>query len=164
MNMCQQHWDRLREKIAERGLAHLIAPDGATAAAQLADQFQRAADERDEATPVNFDPLMGAFMAIGANVMSLLGPSALYLMTAGPEHPIDFESYPNGDATRSRMALLGLSMTWPRCGLCYAGIAHELTCTDPRCVLPKVDGYDRWLDRAADDAKARAAELGLVAP
>jgi hypothetical protein len=165
MNMCQEHWDRLREKINQRGLSHLIAPDGQTAAAQLADQFQRSAEDRDESTVANFDPLMGAFMAIGSNIMGLLGQSALYLMSGGPdalEDPIDFAQYANGDAVRGRLALFGLPLTWPRCGLCYAGLAHELTCTEQWCTLPKVDGYAWMLDRAADDAKARALELGLL--
>jgi hypothetical protein len=162
MNTCQDHWDRLREKIAERGLTRLVAPDGQTAVAQMKDQFRKAQDGQDELTPANFDPLMSAHWAIASNVMSMLGQSALYLLGTGAEDPIDFEQFTNGAATRNRMALVGLPLTWPRCGLCYAGVAHELTCTDARCTLPKVDGYAWMLDRAADDAKARAVELGLV--
>lgn len=162
MNMCQDHWDRLREKITERGLAHLVAKDGATAAAQVADQLRRG---DDTPTVTNFDPLMGAFWAIGSNVMNMLGPSSLYLLASrdAPEEPIDFGQYRNGEATRARMAMLGISPTWPRCGLCYAGLAHELTCAEEGCTLPKVDGYAWMLDRAADDALAEARRLGLVA-
>lgn len=163
MNICQAHWDRLREKIDERGLSHLIAPDSATAAAQTADQFDRAKDG-ESVTPVNFDPLMGAFWAIGSNVMSLLGQSALYLLGPNDQRdPIDFDQYANGEATRNRLLLLGEPLTWPRdCGLCYAGLAHELTCTEKRCKLPKVDGYAWMLDRAAEGAETEAKRLGLV--
>jgi hypothetical protein len=160
MNMCQQHWDRLREKIAERGLSELIAADGEIAAAQVADQLQRG-----ESSPANFDPLMGAFWAIGSNVMATLGPNALYLVSGGPDapqDPIDFSIYRNAAAVRGRLAMFGIEPTWPRCGLCYLGLAHELTCDGTDCSLPKVDGYAWMLDRAADDAKAKAIELGLV--
>jgi hypothetical protein len=163
MNTCQEHWDRLREKIAERGLDHLIAADGATAAAQVADQLQTP-QGRDTVTPANFDPLMGSFWAVGSNVMRMLGPSALYLLGGdAPQDPIDFAQYANGETTRNRLALLGRPATWPRCGLCYIGLAHELTCTESACTLPKVDGYAWMLDRAADEALALAIELGLVA-
>lgn len=162
MNMCQQHWDRLREKIGERGLSRLVAPDGETAAAQMADQFRRG---DADPTPANFDPLMSAFWAIGSNVMSKLGPSGLYVLR-GPDaeqDPIDFTQYPNGEATRNRLALIGEPLTWPTCGLCYLNLAHELTCTEERCELPKVDGYDMWLDRAVGGSLEQAVKLGLVA-
>jgi hypothetical protein len=160
MNMCQDHWNRLRQKIEERGLAGLIAPDGETAAAQIADQLQRG---DDEPTPTNFDPLMSAFFAIGSNVMSMLGQNALYLMYRGDEDPIDFNQFRNGEGVRTRLVLAGKSLTWPRnCGLCYAGLAHELTCDEKGCSLSIVDGYAWMLDRAADDARDRAVQLGLV--
>jgi hypothetical protein len=52
-------------------------------------------------------------------------------------------------------------LTWPRCPLCYLNLAHELTCTDRRCHLPKVAGYDWMLDRAVKDAVEKADELGV---
>lgn len=147
MNMCPDHWDRLREKIKERGLDHLVASSGELAAAQVSSQF-----EVGEATPTNFDPLMSAFWAIGSNTMETIrqaGMNPLYLLTQGPEDSL--EGFPGYEGR-----------TWPRCGLCYLGLAHEVTCKDERCELPKQDGYAWMLDRAADDAKEKAIELGLV--
>lgn len=175
MKFCQDHWDRLRARIEDRGLSHLIAPDGITAAAQIADQLERAVDrleggailpargDLDETvTPVNFDPLMSAHWAITANVMKQLGPDGMYLMGGGDEgdeDPIDFGLYANGNATRQRMEAAGVPATWSRCPLCYIGLAHELSCTETRCTLPVVDGYAWMLDRAADDAATAASEL-----
>jgi hypothetical protein len=77
------------------------------------------------------------------------GGNPLYLMMAdGPEDPV--EGY--GDAYAGR--------TWPRCPLCYLGLAHEVSCTDERCELPKVNGYDWMIDRAADDAAERWRQIG----
>jgi hypothetical protein len=73
--------------------------------------------------------------------------------------PIHLGLYANGDPDRARLEAAGVPLTWPRCPLCYIGIAHELTCTETRCTLPMVDGYAWMLDRAADDAKAEAARL-----
>lgn len=165
MNICPGHWTQLRRKIEERGLGQLIAPDGETAAAQMRDQLERGSDEGP--TPANFDPLMSAWAAIGSNVAKAAGPNALYLLVGGvdaPRDPIDFEQYANGRATMVRLSLAGLPLTWPRCGICHLSIAHELTCTEAACTLPKVDGYDYWLDRAADGVKEQAEELGLVGP
>lgn len=145
MRFCQDHWDRLRAAIDERGLSHLIAPDGETAVAQIKQELEQGP------SAVTFDPLMSAHWAIVSNAMDTItraGASPLYLMTAGPEDPV--EGYgPAGDGR-----------TWPRCPLCYLNLAHELTCKDPRCTLPKVGGYDWMIERAADDQAQRAAELG----
>jgi hypothetical protein len=153
VNLCQDHWDRLRAKIEERGLSHLVAASAETAAAQTADQFRRVAEGEEETlTPANFDPLINAMFAIGTNVMALIakaGGDPLYLLGTGPEDPV---TLPGGEGR-----------TWPRCGLCHIGLAHELTCLgDMRCPLARVDGYAYMLDRAADDALKRARELGLV--
>lgn len=192
MNLCQDHWDRLRTKIAARGLEHLVAPDGQTAALQMADQLRRGglevsterdgvgntivntdigdlestSDRDDVTTPVNFDPLQSAFFAIGSNVMETLGRAGmnpLYTLAQGDEDAIELESFrPRlARATAERLARAGKPLTWPRCGLCYLGLAHELTCARG-CSLPTVDGYAWMLDRAADDALAKARELGLV--
>ena len=90
MKFCQDHWDRLRKAIEDRGLSDLIAPDGATAAAQLADQI-----ESGGMTPVNYDPLMAAHWAIVSNVGALADGLVLTLMM------------PNEDGS-------------DRCPLCYA--------------------------------------------
>lgn len=167
MNFCKDHWDRLRAKIDERGLSHLVAPDGQTAAMQFADQLRRG-DEEDSQTPVNFDPLMAAWAAIGMNVGDVVeraGGSPLYVILASdsPEDPIEFANFRPDLATaaRARLEREGKTLTWPRCGLCYVGLIHELTCTEG-CDLAIVDGFAWMLDRAADDALEKARDLGLV--
>lgn len=157
MNICPDHWTRLRAKIDERGLGHLVAQGGEQAAAMLADQLRR-----EEATPVNFDPLITAWSSIGTNVMTTIeraGGHPLYLLATGPESPIDFGTYPNGADVKARLEREGKPLTWPRCGLCYCGLAHELLCKG--CSLPQVDGYAWMLDRAADDAIEQARAAGL---
>lgn len=152
MKWCSDHWDRLRGAIKDRGLGHLIAPDGETAVAQLADEL-----ERGEHTATNYDPLMDAFWSINGNVARTVeqaGGNPLYLFGGGPPDdptPEDAVDLPGGEGR-----------TWSRCPLCYLGLAHELTCKEPRCKLPKVDGYAWMIDRAADDAVARARELDLL--
>lgn len=145
MKFCQDHWDRLRVAIEDRDLDSLIAPDGATAVAQ-----QKAEFEGGEQTATTFDPLMSAHWAIVNNVSTTLqrvSPgAALYLLWSGDEDPV--EGYPGYEGR-----------TWPRCPLCYIGLAHEVSCSG--CHMPKVDGYAWMIDRAADDALARARELGL---
>lgn len=143
MKFCQEHWDRLRAKIDERGLAHLVGA-GDLAAAQVKDQLKQGV------TPVNFDPLMSAHWGIVANVVHVLEAGSadapgdvLYLMSAGPEEPV---------AARE-------NCTWPRCPLCFLNLAHDLACTDERCTLDRERGYDWMLDRAADEAKAQAEQL-----
>lgn len=144
MNICQDHWDRLREKMKERGLENIGAMSPEVAVVQLIDQV-----EKDEVTKTNFDPLMSAYFAIGANAMETIswaGGNPLYLITAGEEEPCEL---PGGEGR-----------TWPKCSLCYLNMAHELTCSG--CDLPKINGFDYMLDRAADDSLAKAKELGLV--
>lgn len=146
MKWCQDHWDRLREAIEARGLGHLVAPDGQTAAAQLADELERG----------DYDPLMDAFWATNSNAARTIeraGGSPLYLSGGEPPDdptPEDAVDLPGGEGR-----------TWSRCPLCYLGLAHELTC-GAGCALPRVDGYAWMIDRAADDAVARARELALL--
>jgi hypothetical protein len=148
MGICQDHWDRLRADIEERGLSHLVAPSGVIAAEQMKAQLESGGD-----SPTSFDPLQAAFWAILTNAGRMLedwGPgTALYVMTDGDEDPI--EDRPGYEGR-----------TWPRCAICYLSLAHEITCTEPRCTLPKVNGYDWMLDKAADGSLERAKELGLV--
>lgn len=152
MQFCQAHWGRLRTAISERGLSHLVAPDGRTAMMQIADQLERTQTGEEQITPVNYDPLMSAHWAIVNNVMAILGSSALYLMSGGPEDPV--KGY--GSAYDGR--------TWPRCPLCYINLAHEVSCEEADCQLDKQQGYDWMIDRAADDEVGRAAELGDGSP
>jgi hypothetical protein len=148
VRFCEDHWERLRVAIEDRGLAHLIAPDGAVAAEQMADQLKRAAAGEEPGTAVNYDPLMAAHWAIANNVMTQLGSNSLYLMGGGPEDPVTGHG-PKYDGR-----------TWPRCPLCYINLAHEVSCTDPACTLDKEHGYDWMIARAADDQAEHVAQLG----
>ena len=112
MRFCAYHWDTLRDKITERGMGDLIAPDGTVAVDQELDQLRR----DGEHTPVNYDPLMAAHWAVTNNALETIS----------------------------------------------LGIAHEISCTDRRCKLPRVDGYVWMLDRAANDVLAKAKSLRLV--
>lgn len=144
--MCQDHWDRLRAAIEARGLGHLVGDDGAQAGRRMVSELQEGQSAK------NYDPLMASFYAIGSNAMETIrrsGNDPLYLMMGGPEDPVvGFPGYED--------------RTWPKCSLCYLGLAHEMTCRDPTCDLPRVDGYAWMIDRAADDAAEKAKELGLT--
>lgn len=152
MQFCQDHWDRLRSAISERGLDHLIAPDGQTAAQQLADQIKRTQDGEEPVTPVNYDPLMAARWATINNVMANIGPNHASHLLAGAGGIVVQSAFPN----RSQKKL------WPRCPLCYINLLHELACTEPECVLDREHGFDMWIERAADDEAARAAKMGIL--
>lgn len=130
MKFCQPHWDRLRKAIDDRGLSDLIAPDGETAAAQMADQLKRAEAGDESETLVNYDPLMAAHWAIVNNV-SGLGPGiALELMM------------PDEDGS-------------DRCPLCYANEGHKLACNEEGCTFT----FDDWCERAADDQAEHVRKL-----
>ena len=136
MEFCQPHWNALRQAINKRGLSTLVSEGGEQAALKVRRQVE------EGVTLDTYDPLMGAHNAILANVgdiISKAGGSPLYLFSSGPEDPMT--GY--GPKYEGR--------TWPRCPLCYLGLAHEVNCKDRRCVLPKVNGYDWMIDRAADD-------------
>lgn len=135
---CEDHWNRLRVAVEEEGLGELIAKSGERAATNT-----QQAVEKGCVTLANFDPLMGAHWAIMKNAMSIVGRagSPLYLMGDGEEDPVEI---PGGEGR-----------TWPRCPLCYLGLAHELTCKDGRCSLPKVDGYAWMIDRAAKEQREK---------
>jgi hypothetical protein len=138
MKFCQKHWDTLRQKIADRGLDHLVAQGGPMATAQMADQIKTREVTRD-----NFDPLMAAHWAIVGNAMEMLsraGIDPLYLLGDG-------RSAPDGRND---------------CPLCELNYLHKTGCTDPRCVLDKEAGYDWMLDRAADDSLDQARDLKLI--
>lgn len=134
MQFCEDHWARLRNEIDKRGLTSLVSEDGEKAATKLVREIE------EGSSVDNFDPLMYAHNAIFANVLKTLGQNGLYLLGTGPEDPV--EGY--GEVYEGR--------TWPRCPLCYIGLAHEVSCTEPTCRLPKVDGYAWMLERAAEDA------------
>ena len=114
-----------------------------TAIRQMGEQIQEAKETRE-----TFDPLMSAHWAIAGNVMKFIsgaGMNPLYLMSDGDEDKVDARYGPNYEGR-----------SWPRCPLCYISLAHEVSCTDPKCTMPKVNGYDWMLETAADEALAHA--------
>lgn len=151
MKFCQDHWDKLRKAIEDRGLGDLIASDGNVAMKRQVDQLQRANEDKETITLANYDPLMAAMWAIVNNAGEFArraggSSTALYLMTDGPEDPIQgYSGYED--------------RTWPRCPICYLNLAHEITCTNPECNLPRENGYDWFIDKAADEEQKHAAEL-----
>jgi hypothetical protein len=152
VSMCEDHWDRLKTKVDEAGLSHLIADDGAAAARRMKQQI-----ETEQTTAANFDPLLHAYFGILSNAGQIVSEaggsgSALYVMTDGDEDPIDDPIF------RSKAG----RKTWPRCCVCYLNLVHKVTCVDRRCKLDKEAGYDWMLDRATQDAVTKARELGLV--
>ena len=138
MRFCVSHWEGLKKRIADRGLAHLVAKNDQVALEQIVDHLER----RGEASADDFDPLMLAHWAIASNALTLLeaaGVNPLYLFTR-PEH------MPEGRST---------------CPVCELNFFHR-ACTDLACVLDKERGYDWTLDTAADEALKAARQLGLV--
>jgi hypothetical protein len=71
MKICQSHWDKLRTGIEERGLAHLVAKDGAKAAQQMANQLNGSDAAED------YDPLMAAYWALMGNSIKAFGVGAM---------------------------------------------------------------------------------------
>lgn len=70
MQICQTHWDMLRQAMEDRGLAHLIGAESAKA--QIEGELDGVpADERPR------DPLMSANFSIMGNAMQMGG---LYMM------------------------------------------------------------------------------------
>lgn len=138
----------LKAAIEERDLMGLVAPDGETAVAQLAHQF-----DAGEAKPTNYDPLMSAMFAISGNAADLvkaMGGNALYVMVRTAEEEAPVEGFPGYEGR-----------TWPYCPLCHINLAHEIMCPHETCGMDRERGYDNWIERAADDEVEAAKELGL---
>ncbi len=147
MKFCIPHWAAIRKAVDDKGLTPFVAKDGKVAVQQMAKQIKDG-----DVTKATFDPLMTCHWAIINNVMRLIdesGNNPLYLLAGGDEDPVvGFPGYEE--------------RTWSRCPLCYINLAHEVSCTNPKCLLDKVSGYDWMIERAAEDALDRAREFGLV--
>lgn len=72
MNMCKEHWDKLRESIDTRGLGKFVANNGQ----ELTEHTVR--ELKGENTVMDFEPLMGSAMCLSRLAMSIGG---LALMT-----------------------------------------------------------------------------------
>lgn len=70
MKFCQDHWDRLRDKVTGAGLSALVADSGEDIARKMA------SEQADGRTIDNYDPLMSAHWAIVNNLMLAAGPDA----------------------------------------------------------------------------------------
>lgn len=70
MNMCQKHWDKLREAIDQRGLGKFVANNGEEAIEHTVRGL------KGENTIVDFEPLMGSSMCL-ANLALKIGGLAL---------------------------------------------------------------------------------------
>jgi hypothetical protein len=68
------------------------------------------------------------------------GGDPLYLLAGPPgETPEDpVTGYPGHEGK-----------TWPRCGLCYVNLAHEVSCEG--CDLDTERGFDFFIGKAADE-------------
>lgn len=141
MQFCDTHWTNLRTAIDARGLSALVAETGQDAMVKTMRQFE------GEDTIDSFEPVLMAHTNIAANAMGTIsraGGNPLYLLATGPEDPVE------GQPGR----------TWPRCPICYLGLAHEISCDgNTGCKLPRKDGYAWMIDRAADDALAKWESL-----
>lgn len=163
MRLCRHHWDKLREQIEAAGLGKFVAQDGIQAASRFL-----AASKSGTAEAESFEPMLSAFFMITERMLALIGRAAnpstvAYLLEDddAPEDPIVFDLYRNGRDVRIRLQnpLDTRPVTWPRCPLCYANLAHELNCDG--CGLPAIDGYDIVITRAVEACVAKARELGL---
>lgn len=64
---CRPHWNELRAAITARGLDHLVARDGAAAAAQVADELTTGSARDRE----GFDPLLRAWSMIAGRALEM---------------------------------------------------------------------------------------------
>lgn len=68
MTFCDDHWNRLRAKIDEAGLSHLVSANG-----EIAAMKETSAWRGDEPTLDNYDPLMHAHNSIMLNTIQMIG-------------------------------------------------------------------------------------------
>lgn len=73
MQICANHWGKMRQAIDDRGLSHLVSKTGEQAHAALVDQLEGGADQRF------FDPLMNANFAIFSAFLEGAGLAGLDL-------------------------------------------------------------------------------------
>lgn len=145
MRFCQRHWDLMRAAVEARGLTPLVAQGGKAAVENIVDELKHGSNTD------NFDPLMAMHWNIATNLLEKLGQSAGYLMFGGPDDPEDPIDVTRLSDPALREKYRG--KTWPRCPICYANIAHEFSCREARCALPRVDGFDACIEWSADAIK-----------
>lgn len=74
-NICQEHWDKLREEVERLGMSEWVANSGRMVAEMMVDQVKEGLNVG------NWDPLMNAWFALQINAMEAMG--AQYMMAAG---------------------------------------------------------------------------------
>lgn len=129
--MCQDHWDGLRVRLADRGLTSLVAEDGKQAVANFVSELQ------DGVNLSNYDPLMAAHWALVGNCDDFLrnfGQAPTLLIPPDDEHP-------DGWCPLCRLKAF-VAEARDANGICVCGCGQE---------VPDPEGYEAWLDRAADD-------------
>lgn len=144
MNLCQDHWDRLKAMIEARGLMRFVPSSGAEAHRRMVGQIESSQRGEAEVTRSTFDPLLGASNALLANCMEAApNPLALLCVEEGSERP--------------------------PCPLCFCnkgrhGAAQQAKAAGEEWAEPDNEAFfDVWMERAVQDQVNRAIELGLLA-
>jgi hypothetical protein len=78
MKMCQDHWDKLRKAIADRGLDHLGAKTGEQASADAVAQI--------EGRETEYDPLMSCHWMIATESLKMGGVYMMFQKEDGTEY------------------------------------------------------------------------------
>ena len=144
MKMCQDHWDGLRVRLADRGLMALVAEDGKQAVGNLLREVKEGVNLD------NYDPLMSAHWALVGNCDDFLrsfGQAPTMLVPPDDEHP-------EGWCPLCYLKAFVASARGED-GICTCG------CGQP---VPDPEGYEEWLDRAADDQVALFKSLAAGEP
>lgn len=76
MQICQNHWDKLREAIVARGLGHLISPSGEKALNMVEFSNKTLSDPKTDFFE-SYDPLLAANFCIWNVTVEYMGLSAL---------------------------------------------------------------------------------------
>lgn len=71
MQFCTPHWDKLKEKIKERGMWSLVSQGGEQAHAKIVSEVEEGSKKE------NFDPLMAAHNMIVSNALTCAGIEVL---------------------------------------------------------------------------------------
>lgn len=132
MKFCADHWTRMREAVAARGLDHHVAGDGGEAVSRMASELVDGGAGKS-----TFEPLMAMHWAIVGNIVG-----------ATPLTMVDLIAY---DGCPLCLANGRRHATFPEgCG--------EPDCDNPtRCASPTY--YDEWIEYAANDQSAEHTRL-----
>lgn len=84
MQMCQSHWDILREEVEEQGLNGMVSANGEIMAMKMQAEISSMGTDEEERIE-DFDPLMRAWFMIMSRTLDMVG---LYAFTADFGCPI----------------------------------------------------------------------------